>query len=188
MRHFILPWAMLVTIISGSIPSAVAEPYIGLGIGAAFYKADLTGLGGGDLDDSNTGSKFYGGYAFNKYIAAEAGIYNFAEASVSSFQTTPGGPISSAAASMKGVGAYAVGTYPVNRELSFMAKVGLLNWDADLRVDNTTATNDGTNAAFAIAVSFAFTREMLATAEWEYFDSDNPQLSLISAGFRFNFR
>jgi hypothetical protein len=89
---------------------------------------------------------------------------------------------------MNGIGAYAVATYPVNRELNIMAKLGVLKWDADLRVNSTYGSNDGTDAAFAIAASFAFTKEWLATAEWEYFDSDNPELSMFSAGFRYNFR
>ena len=133
MKLKIHPLIMLVSIAPGSIPLATAEPYLGLGVGAAFYKADLTELGGGELDDSSTGFKFYGGYAFNKYFAAEAGIYNFAEASAS-FSSVPG-PTASAEVSMKGVGVYAVGVYPFNRELNLMAKLGVINWDADLRVD-----------------------------------------------------
>jgi OOP family OmpA-OmpF porin len=187
MRYF-LPYAMLIVSICASILPAEAEPYIGLGIGAAFYKADLSGLGGNQLDESNTGTKLYAGYAFNKYFAAEAGVYNFAEASAGGIQTTPGGSIMSAAVSMKGVGAYAVGVYPVNRELDLMAKIGVLDWDADLRVDNKSITNNGTDAAYAIAASFAFTKELLATVEYEIFNSDNPELSMFSAGFRFNFR
>lgn len=188
MKYIILPWLMLVSIMAGSTGLAAAEPYVGLGIGAAYYKADLTSLGGGELDDNSTGIKLYGGYAFNRYFAVEASVYDFDEASVGGFQTTPGGPINSAGSSMKGVGAYAVATWPLNRELNLMAKLGMLNWQADLRVNNVTASSDGTDAAAGIAASFAFTREWLATLEWEYFDSGNPELSMISAGFRFNFR
>lgn len=186
MRYF-LSRTMLVAIIVTSISTAVAEPYIGLGVGAALYKADLTDLGGGQLDESNTGTKLYAGYTFNKYFAAEAGYYEFAKAS-GSFQIASGGSFVSADVKMKGVGAYAVAIYPVNRELNLMAKIGALDWDADLRVNNTHGTNNGTDAAFAIAASFAFTKELLATAEWEYFDSVNPELSMFSAGFRYNFR
>ncbi len=185
MRYFVLPLIML-----ASISSAVAEPYIGLGIGAAFYKADLTGLDGPELDESGSGTstKLYGGYAFNKYFAVEASIYNFAEASVGAVETIGSGDFNSAEVSMKGLGAYAVGSYPLNREVNIMAKLGVLSWDADLRVDNTSRTNDGTDVAFALAASFAFTQELLATVEWEFFDSDNPELSMFSAGFKFIFR
>ncbi len=178
--------AIITLLIGGLSTTTEADPYIGLGIGAAFYKADLTGLGGEKLDESGTGSKLYGGYSFNKYFAAEASIYNFAEASVGAVETSSG--FNSAEASMKGLGAYAVGIYPLNREVNVMAKLGVLSWDADLRVNNTSGTNDGTDVAFALAASFAFSRELLATAEWEFFDSDNPELSMFSAGFKFIFR
>ncbi len=188
MRYFILPLIMLASITLVSLSTAVADPYIGLGVGAAFYKADLTELGGVELDESSSGtaSKLYGGYAFNNYFSAEASIYNFAEASAA-FETGPG-VFNSAEASMKGVGAYAVGIYPLNREVNVMAKLGVLNWDADLRLNDTSRTNNGTDVAFALAASFAFTKELLATAEWEFFDSDNPELSMFSAGFKFIFR
>ncbi len=191
MRYLIFPLIMLGSITLVSLSTAVADPYIGLGIGAAFYKADLTERGGGELDESSSGtaSKLYGGYTFNNYFSTEVSIYNFAEASVGAVETAPGsGDFNSAEASMKGVGAYAVGIYPLNREVNVMAKLGVLNWDADLRVNNTSWTNHGTDVAFALAGSFAFTKELLATVEWEFFDSDNPELSMFSAGFKFIFK
>jgi len=169
--------------------SSSAEPYVGIGIGSASYKVDLTPLGGSNFDDSGTGTKLYGGYAFNKYYAAEAAIYNFAEASVGAIETGPGtGNFVSAAASMKGIGAYAVGMYPVSKKFNLMAKLGVLNWDADLEYDGSSATTDGTDLAYAFAASYAFTKELLITAEWESFETDNPELSMFSLGFRFNFR
>ena len=181
MRFFLI---LLMTLLSTS--AVLAEPYIGLGIGSASYKVEI---GGGDFEDNGTGTKLYGGYAFNKYFAAEAAIYNFAEASIGALETEPGGPVVfDASASMKGVGAYAVGMYPVSKKVNLMAKLGVLSWDADLQANNNAATNDGTDVAYALAASYGFTKELLVTAEWESFDSDNPELSMLSLGFRFNFR
>ncbi len=170
-----------------SISMAVADPYIGFGVGTASYKADLTSLGGGQLDDDGTGTKLYGGYSFNKYFAAEASVYNFAEASVGALENNSGG-YDSAAVSMKGIGAYAVAMYPVTKKTNLIAKLGVLNWDADLRVNATEITNDGTDVAYALAASYAFTKELLVAVEWETFDSDNPDLSMISLGFKFIFK
>jgi len=186
MRCIIISLMMVVTSLS-SVSIAVAEPYVGFGIGSASYKADLSSLGGGELDEDGTGTKLYGGYSFNKYFAAEASVYNFAEASVGAVETSPG-TFSSAAVSMKGVGAYAVGMYPVSKNVNLIAKLGVLSWDADLRVNTTEATNDGTDAAYALAATYAFTKELLVAAEWESFDSDNPELSMLSLGFKFIFR
>jgi OOP family OmpA-OmpF porin len=183
MKFFLI---LLMTLFSAT--AALAEPYIGLGIGSASYKVDLTGLGGGNFEDDGTGTKLYGGYTFNKYFAAEASIYNFAEASVGAFETTGGTVVTDASVSMKGIGAYAVGMYPVSNKVNLMVKLGVLSWDADLQANNKTATNDGTDVAYALAASYGFTKELLVTAEWESFDSDNPELSMLSLGFRFNFR
>ncbi len=167
--------------------SVNAETYVGFGIGSAAYKADLTSLGGGELDDSGLGTKLYGGYAFNQYFAAEVAAYNFAEASIGAIEIAPGSVVS-AAVSMKGAAAYGVVMYPLSKQTTLMAKLGVLRWDADLRVNNTSGANDGTDLAYAIAASYGLTKDFLITAEWESFNTDNPELSMFSVGFRFNFR
>ena len=169
--------------------TSYADAYIGLGIGSASYDVDLSGLGGGSFDDKGTGTKIYAGYAFNEYYAVEAAYYNFAEASVGAVESSPGsGVFNSAKADMKGLGAYAVGMYPVSKEVNLMLKLGVLNWDADLKVNNTSGSNDGTDVAYAVAASYAFTKELLVTAEWESFDTDNPEVSMLSLGFKFIFK
>lgn len=182
MRQFFIS-IILLTVAS----SVIADVYVGMGIGSAFYKADLTSLGGGNIDDNGTGTKLYTGYEFNKYFAAEVTAYNFAEASIGAFEVSPGNFVS-ASVSMKGFGAYAVGMYPVSKKVNLMAKLGVLSWEADLQADGNTGTNDGTDAAYALAASYAFTKELLATVEWEAFDSDNPELSMFSVGFKFIFK
>ncbi|MBE9559404.1 MAG: outer membrane beta-barrel protein [Proteobacteria bacterium] len=182
MRQFFIS----IILLAMAVP-VMADPYVGAGVGSAFYKADLTGLGGGELDDNGTGTKLYGGYAFNKYFAAEASVYNFAEASIGAFEVSPGN-FASAAVSMKGVGAYAVGMYPVSKKVNLIAKLGVLSWDADLQANSTSGTNDGTDLAYALAASYGFTKELHVTAEWEAFETDNPELSMFSVGFKFIFR
>lgn len=168
---------------------SIAEPYLGIGVGSADYKINFSSLGGGNVEDSGTGTKFYGGYSFNKYFAAEAAYYNFAEASVGAVETSPGsGTFVSAAASMKGIGVYAVGMYPVTKKFNLMAKLGKLRWDADLSVNTSNGSNSGSDAAYAVAASYAFTKELLVTAEWESFNTENPEVTMLSLGFRFNFR
>lgn len=178
---------MLVSASLASISTAAAEPYVGFGIGTASYRADLSSLGGGNLDDDGTGTKLYIGYSFNRYFAAEVSAYNFAEASVSAVEVSPG-TFASASVSMKGFGAYAVAMYPISKKVKLMAKLGMLNWDADLQVNTTKGENDGTDAAYALAASYAFTKELSVAAEWESFNSDNPELSMLSLGFKYIFR
>lgn len=180
---------LLFAVMSAASNTLSAEPYVGIGIGSASYQVNLAAFAAGQFDDDGTGTKLYGGYAFNKYFAAEATAYNFAEASIGALETSPGsGTFLNAKASMKGVAAYAVGMYPVSKNFSLIAKAGFLRWDADLSVNNTSVTNDGTDVAYALAASYAFSRELLLIAEWESFNSDNPEVTMISLGFRFNFR
>ena len=185
MKFLIIPLFLSVSMIT---TSAIADPYVGIGIGSADYKVDFTSLGGGNVEEDGTGTKLYGGYAFNKYFAAEVAYYIFAEASVAAVEITPGGPVFSGAVDMAGFGAYAVGMYPISKEVNLMAKVGMLSWDADLTVNSSNGSNDGTDVALAVAASYAFTKELLVTAEWESFDSDNPELTMLSVGFKFIFK
>jgi len=161
--------------------------YVGFGIGTATYEADPSKSGSDTLEEDGTGIKLYMGHAYNDFFAFELAAYNFAEASVGSYETSTGDFVS-AAVSMRGAGLYAVGMYPVSREFKLMAKGGIVTWNADLRVDDTTVSNDGDDLAFGVAASYAFTRELLAVAEWETINSDNPELAMWSLGFRFNFR
>jgi len=183
-NRFILIIALLA---SGFSAAAVAEIYVGIGVGSASYKVDLGA--DGNFEENGTGTKLYTGYTLNKYFAAEATAYNFSEASIGAIELSPGGPVVlGAAASMKGAGIYAVGMYPVSKKVNLMAKLGALSWSADLSANGNTRSNSGTDVAYALAASYAFTKEFLATAEWESFNTDNPELSMFSIGFRFNFR
>ena len=163
--------------------SVTAAPYVGVAVGTASYDVDLGASG--SFEEDGTATKIYAGYNINKYVAAEATYYNFSEASVGAIENpiSPGSPIS-AEASMKGFGAYGVGMYQVSKEVKLMAKLGILSWDADVRIDTTNRENDGADVAYGLGISYAFTKELLATAEWETFDSDNPELSMLSIGFK----
>ncbi len=188
MRSFFIPAVAALNLALLSV-TASAAPYIGFGIGSAFYKVDLSGLAGNTftLDDNSTGTKLYGGYRFNDYIAAELAVYKFAESSIGSFIFTGGATVSGAVKST-GAAAYAVGRYPVSKKIKLGGKLGVLKWDADLRVNNTTGSNNGTDLAYGLFASYAFTKQLAVQAEWEKFNSDNPELSLFTVGFRFDFK
>ena len=161
--------------------------YVGFGVGTATYKADPSKSGSDSFEEDGTGTKLYMGHAYNDFFAFELAAYNFAEASVGAYETSPGNFVS-AAVSMRGAALYAVGMYPVSREFKLMAKGGIMTWNADLRVDATTATNDGDDLAYGVGASYAFTRELLAVVDWETVNSQNPELSMLSLGFLFKFR
>ena len=168
------------------INTVSASAYIGFGVGTVFYEADFSSLGGGSLDDNGTGTKLYGGFQFNDYISAEIAAYNFSEASVDAILLN--NSTISAATKANGIAVYGVASYPVNKEIKLSAKLGMLDWDADLRVNNVNASNDGTDLAYGFSASYAFTRELEGVVEWENFETDNPELSLFTLGFKFSFK
>ncbi len=175
----------IITLLIISLSTTIeADTYVGFGIGSASYKVDFGS--DGDFEEDGTGTKLYVGYAFSKYLAAEVSAYNFAEASIGQFDFN-GTPVS-ASVSMQGFGGYAVGMYPISKKVNLIAKLGVLSWDADMRVNNENRSNDGTDVAYALAVSYGFTKELLVAAEWESFNTDNPELSMLSIGFKFIFR
>lgn len=190
MRPSVRKFSVLLALLAGLMTfpaNADRGMYVGFGIGTASYKADPSKSGSDTLEEDGTGIKLYMGHAYNDFFAFELAAYNFAEASVGAYEVSPGNFVS-AAVSMRGAGLYAVGMYPVSREFKLMAKGGIVTWNADLRVDDTTVTNDGDDLAFGVAASYAFTRELSAVAEWETINSQNPELSMLSLGFLFKFR
>lgn len=180
-RFFLLATLLLFT------APLLAQPYIGFGVGSVKYTVDFSALGGSDYSDRSTGTKLYGGWAFNRYLALEAAYYKFAEASIGKLEVQNRPPVSAAAKS-DGVGAMLVLSYPFSKKTAVAAKAGLLRWQADLRVDQSTAGNDGTDMMFGLQANYFFTREVGVVAEWERFNSDNPELDLLSIGFRYRFK
>ena len=164
---------------------AQAEPYIGFSVGSSRYDVDFGSFGDGSFDDTATGNKIYGGYDFNSYFSAELAYYNFAKASVGGVVIN--NTLLSGSVDTNGIAAFAVASYSLSKKFKLAAKLGVLDWRADLRVNNNTANNDGTDLAYGLLASYNFTKQLALQAEWERFETDNPELSLISVGFKFNF-
>jgi len=173
---FVLLFSMLAT-------NVLAQSYIGLGWGPSKVKADLGG--GAALDESSSGTKLFTGYRFNKYIAIEAAYFNIAKASVGRVIVN-NAPVS-ASAEMQGVAIYGVGLYPLSKQADVYVNLGVVDWNADIRVNNITAHNDANDILTGIGAAYAFTRNVAAFVEWNSFNSDNPELSMLGLGFRFSF-
>lgn len=169
--------------------AATADPYLGFGVGSSDITVDLTALGGGEFEDSSTATKLFAGYGFNQYIAAELAYYNFAEASVGGQETAPGsGQFVSASAEMSGFALSAVGSYPLGKHALIFARAGMMNWDADISLGTSKASNDGTDALLGLGAAYEISKGLLVQAEWETVQSDNPEVDVLSIGMTFRFR
>ncbi len=163
-----------------------ANGYLGLSFGESSVKADLTSLGGGSLDESTGMSKLYGGFRFNKYVAAEAAWFNLASVSVAQVGTGPNAV--SGSVDMKALGIYGVAFVPLAKRTFVLVKAGGASWDADLTRNATNATADGFDAFYGLGFSYGFTKNLAVTADWEVIDSPNPEFSTFSLGFKWDFR
>ncbi len=163
-----------------------ANGYIGFSFGSTSVKADLTSLGGGNLDETTGMSKLYGGYRFNKYVSFEASWFNLASVSVS--QVGTGTNAVSGSVDMQALGLYGVAFVPLAKRTFVLVKAGGANWDADLTRNTTTGSADGFDAFYGLGLSYGFTRNLAVTADWEVIDSPNPEFSTFSLGFKWAFK
>ena len=162
-----------------------ANGYLGFSFGNSSVKADLSSLGGGSLDESTGMSKLYGGYRFNKYVAAEAAWFNLASVSVAQVGTGPNAV--SGSVDMKALGIYGVAFVPLAKRTYVLVKAGGASWDADLTRNTVSGTADGFDAFYGLGFSYGFTRNLAVTADWEAIDSPNPEFSTFSLGFKWEF-
>ncbi len=111
--------------------------------------------------------------------------FNIAGASVG--QVIVNNTLVSASTDMQGIAVYGVGLYPLSKKADIYINLGVVDWDADVRVNNMTSQSDGTYVLYGVGAADAFTRNVAVFAEWDGFNSDNPELSMLAFGFRFSF-
>jgi len=169
-----------------SFSAVAANGYVGFSVGSTDVKVDLTSLGGGQLNESTSLLKFYGGYRLHKYVAIEAAYFGLAQASVGQLGEPPNAV--SGSVDMKALGLYGVAFVPFTKRTEAFIKAGAAGWDADLQRDATTASADGVDALYGLGISYNFTKTFTGTLDWEVIDSPNPEFSTFSLGFKWEFK
>ncbi|MBI4161072.1 MAG: outer membrane beta-barrel protein [Acidobacteria bacterium] len=187
-----------------AVPCALAEEtswYVGGSAGPA-----STGLGvsnfddgsltAGSVDDSGTGWKIFGGYQFAKHFGVEGG---FVDLDKTSFDGTSDGTGSlysagtvTSTSEANGLFAAAVGILPVVKNFSVFGKAGLMNWDGDTTLSDSSGTlagsDDGSDPMFGVGVEFRRGTMVSLRAEWEQFsDILGTDVDLISGNILFRF-
>lgn len=127
-------------------------------------------------DDSDTAIKVYGGWRFNPYFAAEAGIVDYGKFSAT--RTTPTG---SARSEITVTGIYidAVGLAPLGGAVELFGKLGILaagtsanrSTTGSVSIGGTTNSSDDTASStglhVAAGVNFRITSRVWARLEYE---------------------
>ena len=170
---------------------ASAQGFVGASIGQSDIDEEITTglITSGTVDAKDTGWKIFGGYMFNRHFGVEAAYVNLGEVSYSG--TFSGFPVTGGKVEVTGFNIAALGSYPISEQFSVFGKLGLFMWDAE--ASDTTAgipfssTADGTDVSFGVGVSYNFTRNFGLRAEWELFQTDEADATLLSVGAVFRF-
>jgi len=127
--------------------------------------------------DDSIGWKIFGGYALNEVLSVEGGYTSFGEMD---------GPMQFGATNVLEITGFevaAVGSFPINSQLSVFGKVGLLSWEAELSNPNSTATNNnsGSDLFYGIGGQYEISGNLAIRASWESYSMDDLDVSFLSA-------
>jgi OOP family OmpA-OmpF porin len=171
--------------------SALAQGYLGAGIGHARVNLDCTGTT--TCDKTDTTFKFYGGYMFGPNIGIEGVYYDNGKL----HQTGDDAELGRVSADWKGsaFAAFAVGVLPMDNFSAF-AKLGVASARVKLDASSTMFGNAGdserhTAVAFGAGVGYAFTPRLGGRLEFERlrleFMGDKRNADLVTLGLHYRF-
>jgi len=179
--------------ISGTLAAtqASAQAYLGASIGQSDIDEEIAfGLiTSGSVDGKDTAWKLYGGYMLNRSFGIEAAYVNLGAVSYSG--DFFGDPVTDGKVEVTGFNIAGIGSLPISEQLSVFGKLGLFIWEVEASDITGGApfsdTADGTDISFGVGVGYNFTRNLGVRAEWEMFQIDESDASLISIGVVWRF-
>jgi OOP family OmpA-OmpF porin len=182
---------------AGAAWSQDRGPYIGGSLGRSDMKDHCEGVAI-SCDKTDKAWKIFGGYQFNRNLAAELAYTDLGETKASGVQggVAVNGNVSSKAWELSGIG-----FMPLMRELSLYAKLGIYHASTDSQASAavpgfaTSGSQSGTNTDFAVGfgVQVSILRNLAARAEWQKYNdvgSNNTgktDVDVLSAGILYRF-
>ncbi len=156
---------------------------------------DTTGLGNPSKDDTGTGFKIGGGYAFNRYFAVEGAYVDLGKATASG---TFAGTNASLTLKASGLVVSAVGMVPISQQFSLLGRLGLINATvkADATLGNLSASDKSTDmkTTFGVGVSYSLTPQFAVRGDYDIYQKlgDNATTgendrSMLSVGVVYKF-
>lgn len=177
---------LLVTVANTSV-YADKSFYAGASIGESYVEENNV-LPGEDFDDEEFAFKAFAGYQFHNHFAVELDYLNYGEPEDNILG------IDTEIRDLYAVALYAVGILPLTEKFELFVKLGGAYWEGDAKasVGATSATSDedGTELAYGLGASYAFTEKFAVRAEYEEVDTDSDdlsQLGLLTIGGEFRF-
>lgn len=165
----------------GSLPALAVDNgiYLGASVGQAGVSIDQIEDIPFDYDSDSTAFKVIAGWRFLDWLAVEGNYIDLG----SGDDTIEGVKFET---DVSGVSISAVGFLPVG-PVDLFARVGAVNWDADLSGLGTSASDDGTDLTYGVGAQFRVWGLSLR-AEYEQFDIDSADtVDLVSVGVTWTF-
>jgi OOP family OmpA-OmpF porin len=164
--------------------------YAGLSIGQSKAKDACTdfGIAGASCDDKDTAWKIFGGYQFNRYIAAEGAYTDFGKAKASGFGVTA--EVKSNAWEVVAVGSYPIGTSGFAPYGKFGFYRGESKGSSNV---GASAKGTGNDWTAGLGVRYDITRNIAVRAEWQRYngvgggDVGESDIDVISIGALYKF-
>lgn len=164
-----------------ALPAMAADNgiYLGASLGQGGVQADQV-INGVDFDASSLGFKVIAGWRFLDWLAVEANYVDLGTGD----DKVQGVKVES---DVSGISASAVGFLPIG-PVDLFARVGAINWDADLDVSGVSGnfSDDGTDLTYGVGAQFRVW-SLSIRGEYEVFDIEGADVDLISVGVTWTF-
>ncbi|MFW2403422.1 MAG: outer membrane beta-barrel protein [Gammaproteobacteria bacterium] len=148
--------------------------YLGGSVGGATTELSESGV---TFDENDTAWKLFAGYHFLQFFAVEAAYRDFGSPN----DNIQGSDVKVSSSAFDVAGLVGV---PIGPVYMFM-KLGLAQWDADVTVDGTKISDDGTDIEGGIGLSVDVVKIQLR-GEIEYLDAgDGVLMYTVGAAWRF---
>jgi OOP family OmpA-OmpF porin len=170
-------------IITGLVAALALTSLPAVAVDNGIYLGASVGQSGVQIDDVNydadaTGYKLIAGWRFLDWLAVEGNYIDFG-----SGDDTVGGEKFETEAD--GISLSAVGFLPVG-PVDLFARVGVIDWSADLKSDFDKVGDDGTDLTYGIGAQFRVWG-LSIRGEYEMFDIEDADLDMISLGVTWTF-
>jgi outer membrane immunogenic protein len=177
--------AVAALLLAASVPAhADSGFYVGASIGRSTLDADISDAGAGslDFDDGDSAWKGFVGFNIDAFVidlAIEGGYVDFGQPA----EQIAGNDVEFDLTGWDVFGLAGVELGPIG----VFAKAGFIDWSADASLNGARVASDsGTDPAYGIGVRFSlFSAEV--RGEYEYFDVDDVDASLMSVGIVWTF-
>ena len=159
--------------------------YIGASAGGATLEADIGDIGipgfPSDIDEDDTAIKVSGGYQFDLPVidlGIELGYVDFGEPEIDVFNEV-------LLVDSSGVNAWGVATIDAGL-IDVFGKLGMIAWEVDASLVDENISDDGTDIGYGLGAAFNL-GSLQVRAEYEIYDLDGTDLSMLSLGVAFRF-